>query len=43
MTVKPSYRRVLLKASGEALMGTQGFGIDVSVVDQIAGDSSVSR
>lgn len=32
------YKRVLLKASGEALMGAQGFGIDVGVVDQIAGD-----
>src|SRR5690606_4557621 len=35
---KPIYRRVVLKASGEALMGKQGFGIDVSVVDQIATD-----
>ncbi|TIT69302.1 MAG: UMP kinase, partial [Mesorhizobium sp.] len=25
MTVKPLYRRVLLKASGEALMGEQHF------------------
>ncbi|TIX18991.1 MAG: UMP kinase, partial [Mesorhizobium sp.] len=38
MTVKPLYRRVLLKASGEALMGEQHFGIDVSVVDRIASD-----
>ena len=36
MTAKPIYRRVLLKASGEALMGDQGFGIDVSVADRIA-------
>jgi uridylate kinase len=35
---KPLYKRVLLKASGEALMGGQGFGIDVAVVDRIAGD-----
>ena len=28
MTQKPIYKRVLLKASGEALMGEQGFGID---------------
>ncbi|MBW7947718.1 MAG: UMP kinase, partial [Sphingomonadaceae bacterium] len=27
MPSKPAYRRVLLKASGEALMGEQGFGI----------------
>ena len=32
MPDQPPYRRVLLKASGEALMGQQGFGIDVSVV-----------
>jgi len=38
MTDKPIYKRVLLKASGEALMGNQGFGIDVSVADQIATD-----
>jgi len=40
---KPIYRRVLLKASGEALMGAQGFGIDVSVVDQIAADIVEAR
>jgi uridylate kinase len=38
MPDKPIYRRVLLKASGEALMGAQHFGIDVSVADQIASD-----
>lgn len=38
MSTKPTYKRVLLKASGEALMGEQGFGIDVSVADQIATD-----
>ena len=43
MTSKPIYRRVLLKASGEALMGEQGFGIDVSVVDQIAADIAEAR
>ena len=30
------YKRVLLKISGEALMGEQGFGIDPVVVDAIA-------
>ena len=35
MTAKPIYKRVLLKASGEALMGSQGFGIDVAVADRI--------
>ena len=43
MTAKPLYRRVLLKASGEALMGEQGFGIDVSVVDRIAADIAEAR
>lgn len=43
MTAKPLYRRVLLKASGEALMGRQGFGIDVEVVDQIASDIAEAR
>jgi uridylate kinase len=33
---KPIYRRVLLKLSGEALMGSQSFGIDEDVVVQIA-------
>lgn len=32
---KPFYGRVLLKLSGEALAGDQGFGIEPSVVDRI--------
>ena len=28
---KPAYRRVLLKLSGEALQGSEGFGIDPAV------------
>ena len=32
----PVYRRVLLKLSGEALMGSLGYGIDQTVVDRIA-------
>ena len=43
MPNKPAYRRVLLKASGEALMGGQGFGIDVSVADRIAADVAEAR
>ena len=43
MAVEPVYRRVILKASGEALMGAQGFGIDVSVVDRIAADIAEAR
>src|SRR5215217_7103134 len=32
----PAYRRVLLKASGEALMGAQNYGVDVEVARAIA-------
>ncbi|MEE8660055.1 hypothetical protein CGLAMM_01710 [Acetobacteraceae bacterium EV16G] len=32
------YRRVLLKVSGEALMGDGSFGIDPTVVKTIAAD-----
>jgi uridylate kinase len=35
-TETPKYRRVLLKLSGESLMGTQGFGIEPTVVLRIA-------
>lgn len=34
----PYYNRVLLKLSGEALMGNQGFGIDPDIVSNIAGE-----
>lgn len=34
----PIYRRVLLKVSGEALMGSGAFGIDIATVDRIAAD-----
>ena len=36
MTASPAYRRILLKLSGEALMGDQPFGIDAAVTAQIA-------
>src|SRR3989442_15352182 len=32
----PAYRRVLLKISGEALVGEQSFGIDVKVAHSVA-------
>jgi uridylate kinase len=35
---EPVYRRVLLKLSGEALMGEQAFGIDPAVATKIAKD-----
>jgi uridylate kinase len=38
MPTPPKYRRVLLKVSGEALMGDQSYGIDVGTVDAIATD-----
>src|SRR5215467_11833462 len=38
MPSSPRYRRVLLKVSGEALMGSQSYGIDVDTVDRIAND-----
>src|SRR5437762_1527623 len=36
----PSYRRILLKLSGEALMGEEAFGIDPAVATQIAKEIS---
>lgn len=34
----PVYKRILLKLSGEALQGSEGFGIDPSVLDRMAGE-----
>lgn len=34
--MKPAYRRILLKLSGEALMGDQNYGIDVKVAKALA-------
>jgi uridylate kinase len=38
MPAEPKYRRVLLKLSGEALMGEQGYGIDPNTIERIAGE-----
>ena len=38
MSASPSYRRVLLKLSGEALMGDQSYGIAQPTVERIAQD-----
>jgi len=38
MLTTPRYARVMLKVSGEALMGESNYGIDVGAVDRIAGD-----
>ncbi len=35
---KPAYKRVLLKISGEALMGTQGYGINPEVLGHVAAE-----
>jgi uridylate kinase len=35
---RPAYRRILLKLSGEALAGSQGYGIDPLVIDRIASE-----
>jgi uridylate kinase len=35
---RPTYRRVLLKISGEALMGEQSFGIDVDIARSVAAE-----
>jgi uridylate kinase len=34
--IAPAYRRILLKISGEALMGEQTFGIDVDIAREVA-------
>jgi uridylate kinase len=35
---RPAYRRVIVKVSGEALMGEQGFGLHQPTMDRIAAD-----
>ncbi len=34
--MKPAYKRILLKVSGEALMGDQSYGIDTKVANSVA-------
>src|SRR5580704_2588282 len=34
---RPLYHRVLLKVSGEVLMGEQSFGIDLATLDAVGG------
>lgn len=41
MTADPKYKRVLLKCSGEALLGNQQYGIDVETATRIAQDIKV--
>jgi len=40
---EPKYRRILVKMSGEALMGRSGYGIDPEVVQFIAGQIESAR
>ena len=35
---KPAYKRILLKISGEALMGNQAYGINTEVLAKVAGE-----
>ncbi len=37
-SAKPVYKRILLKISGEALMGDQGYGIDPETITRIAAE-----
>jgi uridylate kinase len=43
MTPKPKYKRVLLKVSGEALMGNRAFGIDPGVIQRYAEEIKTVR
>jgi len=38
MPDKPAYKRILLKLSGEALMGEDSYGINQDVIDRIVGE-----
>jgi ABC-type uncharacterized transport system permease subunit len=40
MSETPKYKRVLLKVSGEALMGSRSYGLDVATLKAIAQDVS---
>ncbi len=40
MAEEPIFQRVLLKISGEALMGDQHFGLDPAAVDRVSGEIS---
>lgn len=42
-TTEPKYQRVLVKLSGEAFAGDKGFGIDGSVLQQMANDIGDAR
>jgi uridylate kinase len=37
-STKPTFQRILLKLSGEALMGAQNYGIDIKIAESVAGE-----
>ncbi len=39
MAGSPKYKRVLLKISGEALMGEKDFGLDTQMIERVAADT----
>lgn len=39
----PKYQRILLKLSGEALMGAEGFGFDFSILNRIADEIAAAH
>jgi uridylate kinase len=43
MAETPAYKRVLLKLSGEALMGDEGYGISPTVLDYVAAEVAATR
>ena len=40
---KPAYRRVMVKVSGEALMGTETYGLHAPTIGRIADDLAAVR
>ena len=40
---EPAYRRILLKLSGEALMGDDAYGINREVIDRIVAEIARGR
>src|SRR3546814_3255437 len=40
---RPRFNRILLKLSGEVLMGSSQFGIDPETVDRIAGEIGAAK
>jgi uridylate kinase len=43
MAAKPKYQRILLKLSGEALMGSGDYGIDPEVIGRMADEILEAR